>query len=173
MLQFVTPFAVAAIVVACQAPPGKDRIRAAHEPTPAVLGAMDRLKTLQGSWVGSIREMQMPATTRFVVTSGGSALCEIMGEGTEHEMTNVYHLDGDRVVVTHYCAAGNQPRMVSTKITDASIVFELDSVSNYFPTQGGCMGRLEVEFVDSTTVVQRWTSLGGKEEGTVTFDLRR
>jgi hypothetical protein len=161
---------------ACQAaPPGRERVTLAGKPSPEAVSAMDRLKRLEGSWWGNIEEKKIPASATFAISSKGSAVREIMGAGTEYEMTNMYHLDGDRVVITHYCAAGNQPRMVSTKIADNMIVFELDSISNHQSNQEGCMGRLEVEFDGSDHIIQRWTSLGTteKDDHTATFDLRR
>ena len=45
-------------------------------------------------------------------TGGGSAVTETLFPGTAHEMMSVYHMDGDDLVLTHYCAGGNQPRMM-------------------------------------------------------------
>ncbi len=50
-------------------------------------------------------------TCVFKLLSGGSAVRETMFPGTDHEMTNMYHLDGHDLVLTHYCAEGNQSRM--------------------------------------------------------------
>ena len=48
----------------------------------------------------------------FRPTSGGSALLsEIVGV---EDMITMFHLDNDRVLMTHYCGAGNQPRMQAT-----------------------------------------------------------
>jgi hypothetical protein len=163
-------------MIACSAPPpGRDRITLAAKPTATSVSAMDRIKRLEGSWWGNIHEYKTPASAAFAVSSGGSAVREIMGAGTEHEMTNMYHLDGDRVVVTHYCGAGNQPRMVSTQIEENRILFELDSVSNYQSAQEGCMARLELEFDGNDHLIQKWTNFGSKDKAdhTATFDLRR
>jgi hypothetical protein len=43
---------------------------------------------------------------------------EILFKGTPHEMVSMYHLDGERLMMTHYCAAGNQPRMVAEDSND-------------------------------------------------------
>jgi hypothetical protein len=163
-------------IVACGAPPpGRERIKMAPKSTATSVSAMDRIKRLEGSWWGNIHEFKTPASAAFAVSSSGSAVREIMGAGTEHEMTNMYHLDGDRVVVTHYCGSGNQPRMVSTQIEENRILFELDSVSNYQSKKEHCMGRLELEFDGNDHLVQKWTSFGGEGEAdhTATFDLRR
>src|ERR1051325_5418396 len=65
---------------------------------------LDTLKSLAGTW-----EMTTPdgkkLVTEFQVTANGSAVREIMFPGAgDHEMTNMYSLDGDSMLVTHYCA---------------------------------------------------------------------
>jgi len=50
---------------------------------------------------------------------------------TDHEMTNVYHMDGPTLVMTHYCAAGNQPRLRAASGTSGTIDFKTDSVTNW------------------------------------------
>ena len=75
---------------------------------------LGRVKTLDGEW-----EMTGPDGEKgyavFKTMAAGSAVREIMFPGTAHEMTNVYHMDGPSLIVTHYCAAGNQPRMRATR----------------------------------------------------------
>src|SRR5690606_1922102 len=54
---------------------------------------------------------RMPTEVRYRITGGGSAVEEVLFPGTEHEMVSLYHRDGPFLLMTHYCAAGNQPRM--------------------------------------------------------------
>ena len=57
-----------------------------------------------------------PVEVDYRVTSNGSALMsEIKGK---EDMISMFHLDGDRVLMTHYCGAGNQPRMVASASPD-------------------------------------------------------
>jgi len=72
----------------------------------------EKLKTLIGQW-----EATTPSgthgTVKYELVSDGSAILERIG-GDEHaamDMVTVYHPDGARLVMTHYCSAGNQPRM--------------------------------------------------------------
>ena len=47
----------------------------------------------------------------FHVTAANSVVIETMFPGSDHEMVNTYHIDGDNLVMTHYCAMGNQPHL--------------------------------------------------------------
>jgi hypothetical protein len=74
--------------------------------------ALERLKSLAGTWRGHVvTEDGPPATVVYSVTAAGTAVTEALFPGTSHEMLTVYHLEGDDLVLTHYCAMGNQPRM--------------------------------------------------------------
>ena len=70
----------------------------------------------------------------FRVSSNGSAVRELMYPGTEHEMTNMYTLEGNTLVMTHYCAGGNQPHMRASKFENGRLAFEPDGVSDLADT---------------------------------------
>ena len=83
----------------------------------------ERLKDLEGTWVSSGADAAMEgAELRYRVTSGGSAVIETIFPGAQHEMVSVYTLDNGRLVMTHYCAMGNQPFMVARTDTDEDTI---------------------------------------------------
>src|SRR5262249_31321657 len=88
----------------------------------------NQIKSLSGKWSTQGRE-GMKGEIDFAVSSNDSIVRETMFPGTPHEMTNIYHLDGPSVVMTHYCAMGNQPKMRATKGSTKEIPFHFDSVS--------------------------------------------
>ncbi len=74
--------------------------------------AFDVLKGLAGTWEGTAEgQSPIPFKTIFRVTAAGSVVEETLFAGTDHEMINMYRVNGDELRVTHYCAAGNQPEM--------------------------------------------------------------
>ena len=76
--------------------------------------AADRFERLKSLAVGEWRGEGANGTTLHVnykTISRGSALVEIWQPGTRAETMTVFHRDGDRVLATHYCAQGNQPRL--------------------------------------------------------------
>ena len=50
----------------------------------------------------------------------------------ETTMTSVYHLDGENLRMTHYCGAGNQPRLKAllNELADEKITFQIVDVTN-------------------------------------------
>lgn len=152
-----------------------DGVQVATTPDETQATAMDTLSQLEGEWqlVGEDGEMG-PGST-FKVTSAGSIVREIMFEGHEHEMTNVYHMDGDQLVCTHYCAVGNQPRMVAAIDGGNSFAFETDYVSNLLEAQDHYMGGLRLVLVDDETLEQHWTTfnMDGDVAGEMTFVMKK
>ena len=84
----------------------------------------NQLKKLVGNWKGTQEtpEGKREVVVEYHLTSAGTALVEQIFPGTEHEMMSVYHVDSDKVIMTYYCAFGNQPRMRMAKIGDSKTV---------------------------------------------------
>ena len=110
----------------------------------------------------------------FEVTSSGSAVRELMGPGTEHEMTNMYTLDGNSLTMTHYCGAGNQPFMRARRLDGDRLEFESVSVRDLKDPGDHYMGAMTLVFLEDGHVEQHWTSIIGDEVAEMgVFDLRR
>ena len=105
-----------------------------HSQHPAVNSpALERFKGLEGKWVGKMGSgsERHDAVVTYKVTSNGSAVVETIDPGGEHEMVSVIHPDGDDLVLTHYCAIGNQPRMrASGKSNDKIVKFAFVDATN-------------------------------------------
>lgn len=73
----------------------------------------EQLKALAGLWEGSVGEGKEAQTgeVRYRLASGGKVVEETLMPGTPHEMISLYHLEGNELLLTHYCAIGNQPRL--------------------------------------------------------------
>ncbi|MDE0681081.1 MAG: hypothetical protein OXI11_12890 [Gammaproteobacteria bacterium] len=142
---------------------------------------MEKLAALEGDWMfldENGEETDMIGST-FRLTAAGSALVEVMAPGSPDgvEMVNMYHADGDRVLMTHYCAAGNQPRM-EVKATDDEnrVELQFESVTNLASPDANHMHRAEYVFHGDDRLTTRWWSMqDGKvsEENHVTIELKR
>jgi hypothetical protein len=121
-----------------------------------------RISELAGEWEMADESGQRQHVATFSVTAAGSAVREIMFPGAEMEMTNLYHMDGSELVITHYCAAGNQPRMIAKKAveTDEGTVFyfEFDRVSNLRESHDHYMGDMTLTLLASGSVRAEWRS---------------
>lgn len=118
---------------------------------------LDKMKTLEGEWTMPDEKGVIQMASVFRVTAAGSAVREVMFPGTPHEMTNMYHMDGPTMVMTHYCAIGNQPSMRAQPGDGKTVEFVPDSVWNLTSKDGGYMGGLKVTFVDNDHVLFSWT----------------
>ncbi|MGH9644302.1 MAG: hypothetical protein ACRD3Q_18010 [Terriglobales bacterium] len=121
-----------------------------------------QLATLEGNWVGKSSQGQ-PVEVSFRMIAGGSALMsEIHGHGPENMIT-MFHMDGDRLIMTHYCGAGNQPRMKVVSADAKSVSFEFFDGTNIGPGAGH-MQRATFSQVDATHHSEEWVFLDhGKE----------
>ncbi|MEZ5897290.1 MAG: hypothetical protein R3C40_02975 [Parvularculaceae bacterium] len=95
----------------------------------AATAAFDRLKALEGAWRVADPE-DHPLRIKFYPTAGGSSLVESWEvNGRSHSLT-IYHRDGNKLLATHYCPQGNQPRMELTKINDEQISFAFHDITD-------------------------------------------
>lgn len=86
--------------------------------------AFERMKSLVGKWSAESPQMGK-MNTEFRLIAGGSVVEERFAEGTPMEMLSTYHDVNGRLMMTHYCALRNQPRMQLTKSTTDSLTFDL------------------------------------------------
>jgi len=139
--------------------------------------AFEKLKTLAGDWRGTIdkRGAGDPVAVNYKVTSSGHALVETLFPGSEREMVTVYHLDRDKLVLTHYCAAGNQPQMAMTRNpTPEVLAFDFIGGANIRPRKDGHMHALRLHFLGLNELQAEWDSFkDGRKVVTKTFFVTR
>src|ERR1019366_7070657 len=124
--------------------------------------SFDLLKGMEGNWAGKNNQGQ-PVEVTFRMTAGGSALMsEIHGHGPENMIT-MFHMDGDRLLMTHYCGAGNQPRMKVISSDAKSVSFEFFDGTNIGPGDGH-MQHVTFTQPDADHHIEEWVFLDhGKE----------
>jgi hypothetical protein len=135
--------------------------------------SFDQLKSLAGSWEGKTSQGE-PVQVSFRLTSGGSALMsEIMGHG--EDMISMIHLDGaNRLLLTHYCAVGNQPRMLASAAADGkSFTFNFLDATNLDSPQSGHMDHVVIAMLDPNHHTETWTFIDHGKEMKEVFDLTR
>jgi hypothetical protein len=127
--------------------------------------AFERLKSLAGEWRGKAGhgEAASPAVVRWETISGGTAVMETLFPGTPHEMRSVYHLDGGELVMTHYCAMGNQPRVkLAPASTRDELVFEFAGGTNLDPKKDVHVHSGKIRFAGADELEAEWAVFKGE-----------
>jgi hypothetical protein len=131
------------------------------------LAAFERIKSLAGTWEGRSTK-GWRETLHYQVIAGGSAVLETSFEAHPgEEMATVFHMDGDRLTLTHYCVAKNQPRLEATSITDGgrTVVFTFKDGGNIPTRDRGHMDSAVYTFEAPDRVTSRWSWYeAGKEK---------
>ncbi len=74
-------------------------------------------------------------------------------------MMTMYHLDGERLMLTHYCVAKNQPRLVATSFGDGgkTVTFSFIDGGNLPSRDRGHMDKAVFRFIDDNHTTSQWT----------------
>ncbi len=122
--------------------------------------ALDLMKTLAGTWQGSIAtdnpawstDKPMPLSIR--VASHGNALIHELDTGGP-EVT-MFYLENGRLALIHYCDFGNRPDMVARSMTDGKTL-EFDLVKFSGSDQIGHVSHAVFTIIDSNHHIEDWT----------------
>jgi hypothetical protein len=119
----------------------------------------ERLAHLEGRWIGHSTR-GWTETVNYQVIAGGSAVVETSFDAHPGEtMLTIFHLDGDRLLLTHYCVAGNQPRLVASTFDNGgkTVTFTFLDSTNLPSRDRGHMDKAVFTFVDDDHMTSRWT----------------
>jgi hypothetical protein len=138
----------------------------------AANAGFEKLKTLAGEWKGKANGTDDVRVT-YRVVAGGSAVEEMLSHA---DMVTMYHVDGENLMLTHYCAAQNQPRMraAAFKDGDDKLAFSFFDATNMPDQKAAHMHALTLTFRDADRIAQEWTHYNdGKDSGKVVIELER
>lgn len=149
---------------------------AAKQTATAARAAFEQFKRLAGEWRGRSTK-GWEETVSFKTIANGSVVVETSFDAHPNEtMMTMFHLDNDRLMLTHYCVARNQPRLVATSF-DAdgrTITFTFLDGANLPTRDRGHMDKAVFRFLDADRVVTRWTWYqDGKESWMEEITLER
>jgi len=133
--------------------------------------AFATIKSLPGTWEGN--SPMGPVQVTFKITGGGSAvMSEIVGK---EDMISMFNLDGaNRLLLTHYCAVGNQPRMQAETSPDGkTITFTYVDATNLSAPDAGHMQKMVLTVRDENHHTEEWIFADHGKEHRAMFDLRR
>jgi len=124
---------------------------------PAIAGpavTLQDLKFLQGTWrlEHPANEREEAFRLRYHFISRDSALVEVHGDPQKQATQTVIHADRDRLMATHYCARGNQPRLIATEKRGDRIEFRFLDVTNLASPDEPHMVRMAFTRIDDTRI---------------------
>ncbi len=129
------------------------------------------LKSLAGTWEGKTAK-GAPVKVNYQLTAGGSALMSTIHE--HGDMITMIHLDGDRLLLTHYCSMGNQPRMAATASPDGkTVTFKFLDATNLDTPQSGHMDSVVIAMAGANHHTETWNFADHGKTVTEVFDLER
>ena len=138
----------------------------------AVHPGFAKLKSLVGSWKGKTQDgTDLHVTYRLVAAD--SVIEEHLSVA---DMVTMYHLDGDQLMLTHYCAGHNQPRMRARpfKEDDQTLRFDFFDATSLPNPSASHMHNVSFTFQDAEHITAEWTNYdGGKESGKIVMELAR
>ena len=146
--------------------PASAQSPASAQDSSAAQKSFDQLKTLAGIWDGAVT-MPMPGADPSMppmhvhvvlrVTSTGNAIHhEMTMEGRPDDPITMFYLDGDRLLVTHYCDAGNRPRFAARVSPDGK-TFDFDFLDVSGPLNYGHMQHVAFTFIDANHHSEEWS----------------
>ena len=150
-----------------------------NHPAPAPADAQKiftALKSLSGSWVGAVQTFpRMPTVetigdsmriTMRVLSRGNTIVHEMHGANKpddptkyDHPVTVIYLNEDGKLMLTHYCDAGNRPRMTATMSADGKVIdFDFVDISGRHDRTGH-MQHATFTLIDADHHIQEWTYL--------------
>jgi hypothetical protein len=136
--------------------------------------AFSKLKTLAGNWEGTGKAGKEQLS--YEPIAAGTSLIERETAENRPVMVTVYHIDGNRLLLTHYCMAGNQPRMQATTFDAKTgrLRFEFIDGTNLPNKDAGHMHNVSLRFVDEQHLTSQWEYYeGGRPKMTEAFEFTR
>lgn len=139
-----------------------------HAPAPKVdtpaARAFETLKSMAGTW-----DSQDAQRHEIKVSASGTVVMETMAPDTDYEMINMYFLDGERLLLTHYCSSGNQPQMeLQPQESPDVMTFDFVGGTNLDPKVDGHIHAAKLVWVDKDNIESHWT---GYKDGEVAHEM--
>jgi hypothetical protein len=140
------------------------------------------IKSLAGTWEGTVtttpaaaapKEQGKSVRVRLRVTSSGNAvLHEMRMPGQPDDPITMLYVNGNHLLLRHYCDAGNRPRMIASASSGKTITFHLLDVSG--SKRYGYMEHVVFTIIDARHHIEDWTYLEpGNHAVRARFDLHR
>jgi hypothetical protein len=132
----------------------------ATDQSSAAEAAFARLQSLAGAWEGSSSQGWSGTSQVEVIARGSVVLFRSQtGAHPGETMATAIHRDGDRLLLTHYCVARNQPRLVASEISadGTRLKFTFLDGTNLASRDAGHMDSVVFELHEPDRYRSQWT----------------
>lgn len=139
--------------------------------------AFELIKGMAGEWTGAATDGRKITHRVQIIAAGSVVMEESWFEGHKGEMmVTTYYMDGDKLMLTHYCVAKNAPRMQATEISEdgKNVLFTFVDGANIPTRDKGHMDKASYKFSGKDAFSSRWTwYANGKEQWMEEFHFKR
>jgi hypothetical protein len=141
---------------------------------PKAQEAFESIQALVGDWEAKLESGKVLSVS-YKMMSNNSIMVETFTTPSGKQTLSVYHLDRAHLLLTHYCAQGNQPRLRydARRSSPTKFVFEFYDATNLPSNKSEHMVFLEAALIDQDHFDQTYTYRAGKEQETTTLKFAR
>jgi hypothetical protein len=139
----------------------------------AALGSSETVfeifKGFEGKWAIRSGQKTLPIEMTYESGSKGSIVTEQFGKEL-----SVFYRDGQSLLMTHFCNAGNQPRLRLRKNTRAGVFeFQMFDITNLQSADADHVERVVYKIIDDKTIDLEIVWKKGKSEESEKYTLTR
>jgi len=136
--------------------------------------AFKRLQALAGDWEGKDSDGGA-AKTKFQIVASGTAVMETLSPTGMEDMLTLYSIDGDSIVLVHYCPTNSQPRMKATPRSGQvkELTFTFQGAGNLPSEEVGHQHKLVIQFEDADHITETWTWRAKGKDTPMVFHFTR
>ena len=166
-------YSIAIGAVALMMPLAQTHAADANMKDPDGPAAFAKMKTLVGEWQSSGPDH---SKLTYELTGAGTTLLERETAESMPGMMTMFHLNSGKLMLTHYCMAGNQPRMQAHSYDAATgeIRFQFLDASNLKTPNDGHMHNASFQIVDHDHLRSVWEFYeNGHKTRAETFEFTR
>ena len=134
---------------------------------------LERFKSMVGTWQGKSPSGDTSEVTYHLAAGGTAVMAEMHMAGDE--MMSMYYVNGDDLLMTHFCPTGNQPRMKAVVSADLNTVsFDFMDATNLSGPNAGHMHRAVFLFsADAEHYTEEWTWKQAGKDSRMHFEMQR